>query len=172
MKDKHNIILILLSLSGSIPSFGGFSWWLLSRLWVNLFYPGVQSFLGHLVRTSIKIIARLNPYSFHPSILSRHPLLPEFFMVARHDLIHSSRVHQDSNLRSSSILLLASRGAINSPYSFEVEFCISSFFSAFQFFSACGRLSPHNFWEVVHKSITSLFFSLLIFSTIPFNRSS
>ena len=32
------------------------------------------------------------------------------------------------------LLLLASRGAINSPYSFEVEFCISSFFSVIQSF--------------------------------------
>ena len=30
--------------------------------------------------------------------------------------------------------LLASRSAINSPYSFEVEFCISSFFSVIQSF--------------------------------------
>ena len=30
--------------------------------------------------------------------------------------------------------LLAFRSAINSPYSFEVEFCISSFFSAIQSF--------------------------------------
>ena len=31
-----------------------------------------------------------------------------------------------------SVLLLACRSAINSPYSFEVEFCISSFFSVIQ----------------------------------------
>ena len=55
-------------------------------------------------------------------------------MVVLHDSIHSSSVHQDSCWWSSGILLLASRSAINSPYSFEVEFCISSFFSAIQSF--------------------------------------
>ena len=44
------------------------------------------------------------------------------------DLIHSSSVHQDSCWWSSSILLLASQGAIKSSYYFEMEFCISSFF--------------------------------------------
>ena len=55
-------------------------------------------------------------------------------MVVLPDLIHSSSVDQDSCSRSSSIILLASRSAIKSPYSFEVEFCISSFFSAIQSF--------------------------------------
>ena len=39
-------------------------------------------------------------------------------MVVLHDLIHSSGVRQDSCSRSSSIFLLASQSAINSPYSF------------------------------------------------------
>ena len=65
-------------------------------------------------------------------------------MVVLHDLIHSSRVHQDSCWWSSSIILLASRSAINSPYSLEVEFCISSLFPDIQAFGY-GRLSPHNF---------------------------
>ena len=49
-------------------------------------------------------------------------------MVVVHDLIHSSRVHQDfvGGVQVSS--LLASQSAINSPYSFEEEFCISPFF--------------------------------------------
>ena len=41
--------------------------------------------------------------------------------------------------------LLASRSAINSPYPFEVEFCISSFLLSYLIFSVCGWLSPHNF---------------------------
>ena len=55
-------------------------------------------------------------------------------MVVLHDLIHSSRVHQDFVGGVQVSFLLASRSAINSPYSFEVEFCISSFFSAIQSF--------------------------------------
>ena len=55
-------------------------------------------------------------------------------MVVRHDLIHSSRVHQDFSGEVQISVLLASRSAINSPYSFEVEFCISSFFSVIQSF--------------------------------------
>ena len=55
-------------------------------------------------------------------------------MVVLHDLIHSSRVHQDSCGGAQESFLLASRSAINSPFSFEVEFCISSFFSAVQSF--------------------------------------
>ena len=62
-------------------------------------------------------------------------------MVVLHDLIHSSSVHQDSCWWSSSIFLLESRSVINSSYSFEVEFCISSFFSAIQAFG-CGIIPP------------------------------
>ena len=51
-------------------------------------------------------------------------------MVDLHDLIHSSRVHQDFVGGVQVSFIPASRSAINSPYSFEVEFCISSFFSA------------------------------------------
>ena len=53
-------------------------------------------------------------------------------MVVLHDLIHSSRVHQDFVGGVQVSFLLASRSAINSPFSFEVEFCISSFSSAIQ----------------------------------------
>ena len=50
--------------------------------------------------------------------------------MVRKDLIHSSSVHQDSFGGAQVSFPLASRGAVNSPYSFEVEFCISSAFSA------------------------------------------
>ena len=50
-------------------------------------------------------------------------------MVALHDLVHSSRVHQDFVGGVQISFPLASQSVINSPYSFEVEFCISSFFS-------------------------------------------
>ena len=55
-------------------------------------------------------------------------------MVVLHDLIHSSRVHQDFVGGVQVSFLLASGSAINSPYSFEVEFSISSFFLAIQSF--------------------------------------
>ena len=55
-------------------------------------------------------------------------------MVVLHDLIHSSRVHQDFVGGVQLSFLLASRNAINSPHSFELEFCISSFFLAIQSF--------------------------------------
>ena len=63
-------------------------------------------------------------------------------MVVLHDLIHSSRVHQDFVGGVQVSFLLASRSAINSPYSFEVEFCISSFFSAIQSFSFVAGYHP------------------------------
>ena len=55
-------------------------------------------------------------------------------MVVLHDLIHSSRVHQDFVAEIQVSFLLASRSVINSPYSFEVEVCISSFLSTIQSF--------------------------------------
>ena len=55
-------------------------------------------------------------------------------MGVLHDLIHSSRVHQHFVGEIQVPFLLASRSAINSPYSFELDFCISSFFAAIQSF--------------------------------------
>ena len=81
----------------------------------------------HLIKARLALF-------FHPSFYLIILLSPEFFMVVLHDLIHSSRVHQEFCWRSSSIFLIASRSAIKSLYSFEVEFCISSFFSVIQSF--------------------------------------
>ena len=47
--------------------------------------------------------------------------------MVRHDLIHSSSVHQDFVAGVQVFFLLAFRSAINSPYSFEMEFCIALF---------------------------------------------
>lgn len=69
---------------------------------------------------------------FHPSFYHIIFLSPEFFMVVLHDLTHCSRVHQDFVGRVQVSFLLASRGANNSSFSSELEFCISSFFSAIQ----------------------------------------
>ena len=55
-------------------------------------------------------------------------------MVVLHDLIHSSSFHQVFVGGIQVSFPLASRSVINSPYSFEVEFRISSFFSAIQSF--------------------------------------
>ena len=75
-------------------------------------------------------------------------------MVVPHDLIHSSSIHQDSVAGVRVSFLLASRSAINSPYSFELEFCISSFFLdiqirpilpskffSFNSFNSCGGIA-------------------------------
>ena len=71
-------------------------------------------------------------------------------------VIHSSRVHQDFVEGVQVSFLLAFRSAIKSPYSFELEFCISSFFSAIQTFG-CGIISPQVL-SCFDKSTTSLFF--------------
>ena len=49
-------------------------------------------------------------------------------MVVLHDLVHSSSVHQDFVGGIQVSFLLASRSASKSSFSFEVEFCNSSFF--------------------------------------------
>ena len=53
--------------------------------------------------------------------------------------------------------LLASRSAINSSYSFEVEFCISLLFPDIQAFG-CGVISPQVFELFLDKSTRNLFF--------------
>ena len=60
-------------------------------------------------------------------------------MVVLHDLIHSSRAHQDFVGGVQVSFLLTSQSAINSPYPFEVEFCISLFSSAIQSFPLVVR---------------------------------
>ena len=134
MKDKHIINLILISSKWVIPSFGVCSWWInSSSKCFHLFFFGVQ----------ISSVISSEPPSkspqalilfFLPSFYLIILLSPEFFMVVLHDLIHSSRVHQDFVGEIQVSFLLASRSVINSPYCFEVEFCISSFFSAIQSF--------------------------------------
>lgn len=76
-------------------------------------------------------------------------------MVVLHDLIHSSIVHQEFVGGVQVSFILASRTAKNSPFSSDVEFCISSFFSAIQTLD-CGRISPQVL-RCFDKS-TSLFF--------------
>ena len=136
MEDKHNVILILLSSSGFISSF--------RRLFI-LSHSRFKVFSSFLFRSSkpSRLSRREAPskspqdFNLIPFILQFYLiilLLPEFFMVVRKDLIHSSSVHRDSFGGAQVSFLLAFRSAIKSPYSFEVEFCISSFFSAIQSF--------------------------------------
>ena len=108
MEDKHNVILILLSSSGFISSF--------RRLFI-LSHSRFKVFSSFLFRSSkpSRLFGREPPskssqgFNLIPFILQFYLvilLLPEFITVARHDLIHSSSVHQDSCRRSSSIFFL------------------------------------------------------------------
>ena len=100
-----------------------------------------SNFLGHFVGTSIQVIARLILF-FFPSFYLIILLSPEF-MVVLHDLIHSSRVHQDFVGGVQASFLLASRSAINSPYFFwsgVLHFFILLSYSDM----GCGRLSPYD----------------------------
>ena len=171
MKDKHTINLIRISSKRVLPSFRVCSWCInSSSKCFHFFLFRSSNFLGHFVGTSIQIIARLILF-FHPSFLSHH-----LFVTG---VLHGGSSWFNSFFKSSSrfllvgfkyFFLLASRSANNSSFSSEVEFCISSFFSDIQAFG-CGIISPQVFWVVLDKTTTSLFFSLLIFSTTPFNPS-
>ena len=118
----------------SILFFGVCSCWINSSFkCFHLFFSGVQ--ISSAISSEPPSKSSQYFYLILSSFfLSHHPLSPEFFMVVLHDSTHSTRVHQDSSRRSSSIFLLAYQSAINSPYPFEVEFCIFSFFSAIQSF--------------------------------------
>ena len=141
MKDKHTINLILISSKWVIPSFGVCCWWINSSPSVlHLFFPEFKfprSSRRNLHLNHRKAHLILSSFNF----ISSSFLLPEFFMVVLHDLFHSSRVHQDFVGAVQISVLLASRSAINSPYSFEVEFCISSSFSAIQSFSLWSEIT-------------------------------
>ena len=171
MKDKHTTNLILISSKWLIPSFGVCSWGInSSSKCFHLFFSGVQISSVISSEPPFKSSQGLNLYSFILHFYLIILLSPEFFMVVLHDLIHSSRVHQDLVGEIQVSFLLASRSVINSPCSFEVEFCISSFFSAIQSFLFVAGYQLM-ILRCYHKSTKSLFFSLLIFSTTPFNPS-
>ena len=77
-----------------------------------------------------------------------------------HDLILSSRVHQDfvSGVQVSFFSHLEMQLILRILWSRVLHFFV---FLSHPIFSVCGWLSPHNFWDVIHKSTTRLFFSLL-----------
>ena len=104
MKDRHTINLILISSKWLIPSFGVCSWWInSSSKCFHLFFSGVQISSAISSEPPSKSPQGLKLYSFILHFYLIILLSTEFFMVVLHDLIHSSRVHQDSCWWSSSI---------------------------------------------------------------------
>ena len=107
MKYKHTIYLILISSKWVIPSFGVCSWWINSSFKCFIFsFPEFnfpRPFRRNLHQNHRKTYLILSSFIS----ISSSFLLPEFFMVVLHDLIFSSRVHQDSCWRSSSILFFS-----------------------------------------------------------------
>ena len=131
MKDKHNVILTLISSSNFNSLFrSGSSYHILgSRCFI--FSSRVQSFPFYLIAEFHPIIARfhlvfLTSFSFrlhHPFVTGvLHGCSTWWFIK---DLIRSRSVHQDSFQRSSSILHLAIQSAILSIISLEVVLCHS-----------------------------------------------
>ena len=82
-------------------------------------------------------------------------------MLILHDLIHSSRVHPDFVGGVQVPFPPVSRSAIKSPYSIEVEFCISSFLSDIQLYS----ILPSKFFSF-HPFYSSGGIALFISSSI------
>ena len=95
MKDKHTINLILISSKWVIPSFGVCSWWInSSSKYFHIFFSEVQ--ISTAISSEHPSKSPLgSSYSFVLHFYLIILLSPEFFMVVLHDLIHSSRVHQD-----------------------------------------------------------------------------
>ena len=133
MKDKHTINLILISSKRVILSFGVCSWWINSSSKCFIFsFPEFK--FPRSSRRNLHLNHRKAHLIFSSFILSHHPFVTE--------VLHGGSSWFNSFFKSSSrfcwrissIFFLASRSVINSPYSFEVEFCISSFFSVIQSF--------------------------------------
>ena len=89
MKDKHTINLILISSRWLIFSFGVWSRWInSSSKCFHLFFSGVPISSAISLEPPSKSLQALILF-FHPSFYLIILLLPEFFMVVLHDLIHS-----------------------------------------------------------------------------------
>ena len=111
MKDKHNVILILVSSNWLIPYSGGSSKFLIS--FVYIFLPACQVFSVISLRSSILIIARFlldffSIFFFCLIILWLPEFFESFFMVA-HQGINSfskrpSRFFSDELMYSSSCI--------------------------------------------------------------------
>ena len=94
-------------------------------------------------------------------------LWPVFVTVARHDLIHSSSVHLDSCSRRSSIFFLLLKVQLILRILLKWSFAFLRSFQLPNHFHLWPVITLWS-WDVTYKNITSLFFSLLIFSTTPF----
>ena len=128
MKDKHNVILILVSSKWLIPYSGGSSYHILGSRCFIFSFPRVPNSRNY-------IIAKLHPNHRKASTLFLSSFISfdhSFVAGVLHggstwcfikDLIHSRSVHWDSFQRSSSILHVAFRSAIISTLSFEVVLC-------------------------------------------------
>ena len=145
MKDKHTINLILISSKWVIPSFGVCFWWInSSSKCFHLFFSGVQ------ISSAISLVhpsKSSQGFNLIPFILQFYLvilLLPEFITVARHDLIHSSSVHQDSCRQSSSIF--SSRVSKCNWFSVFFWSGVLHIFIllSYPIISICGRLSPYD----------------------------
>ena len=137
MEDKHNVILILLSSCGLIFPF--------RRLIISS-HSRFKVFSSFLFRSS-KLLADFVSYLHLNHRKNLILSLSSFKILSRHSFV--TGVHQGGSswfnsfsqvfikilskeLKYLSFLLFEVQ--LNSPYSFEVEFCISSFFSAIQSF--------------------------------------
>ena len=91
MKDKQTINLILTSSKWVIPSFGVCSWWINSSFkCLHLFFSG-SSISSAISSEPPSKSSQGSSYSFILHLYLIILLSPEFFMVDRHDLIHSSK---------------------------------------------------------------------------------
>ena len=130
MKDKHTINLILISSKRVILSFEVCSWWINSSSKCFIF-----SFPEFKFPRSSRRNLHLNHRKAHLILSSFIPISSSFVTGVLHG--GSSWFNSFSQVFTKILVagvqvsfLLASRCASNSPYSFEVEFCIPSFFSA------------------------------------------
>ena len=122
MKDEHNVILILVSSSKFNSLFRRFI--KILDFICSSFFPEFQVFLVISFQSFILSLQGFT-WCFQLLFLSIILLLPEFFMVVLHDLIHSSRVNQDFVGGVQVSILPAFQSAILSLLSFEVVLCHS-----------------------------------------------
>ena len=162
MEDKHNVILILLSSSGFISSF--------RRLFI-LSHSRFKVFSSFLFRSSkpSRLSRREAPskssqgfnlilciLQFYLIIL----LLAEFFTVVEGSCWRSSSIFSSSCLEVQLIL----RILLKWSFAFLRSSQLSNHFRLWPVITFWS-------WDVTYKTTTSLFFSLLIFSTTPFKPS-
>ena len=119
-----------------IPSFGACSWWInSSSKCFHILFSGVQISSDVLSEPPSK-----SPQGFSLIVFILHFYLiillsPEFFMVVLHDLIHSSRVHQDFCSRVLRVLFLHVSDGV-----------LSKFFRAYSFLPCLTGVVSESIW--------------------------